>query len=79
MFARGRGQASDVIVEPAIVQPSIRADSAPMEQQDSASFSSCVCHVTLYTDYVCGYATFKTLLNYKLLLILISIALRYST
>ena len=59
---RGRGQASDVIVEPALVQPSIRADLAPMERQDSASFSSHACHVTLHTDFVRGYATFDTLL-----------------
>ena len=28
---------------------------------------SCACHVTLYTDFVCRYATFDTLPNYKLL------------
>ena len=74
----GRGQASDVIVEPALVQPSIRANRLPMEGQDSASFSSRACHVTLYTDFVRGYATFDTLLNYKLLLLLISIALHHT-
>ena len=53
-FVRGRDQTSDVIVEPVLVQPSIRADRTPMERQDSASFSSRACHVTFHTDIVRG-------------------------
>ena len=37
--------------------------TAPMERQDSALCSSCACHVTLHTDFVCEYATFDTLLT----------------
>ena len=52
----------DVIVKPALVQPSICADRAPMERQDSASFSSRACHITFHTDIVREYAMFDTLL-----------------
>ena len=62
MLARGHGQASDDIVEPALVQPSIRGDRVPMQWQDSASFSSHACYDTIYTDIVRGYATFDNLL-----------------
>ena len=63
-FARGRGQVSDIIVKPVLVQLSINADSAPMEHSDfSVILVSCYFH----TDFVRGFATFDTLLNYILL------------
>ena len=44
------------------MQPLIGADSAPIERQNSASFSLRACHVTFHTDIVRGYVTFDTFL-----------------
>ena len=65
MFARGHGQASDVIIEPALVKWSTAIVPCHPHAYGAAGISvisSCACHVTLHPEFVRGYATFDTLL-----------------